>query len=160
MKFYFFVEDSHGSDFITVLFKKNSGEGLLSGNIVDARRYDLSNKLRRMVNAAIHLKKVDRVIILRDADGRSLDKEIERIKQYLDPRYLRYVHIVLLDYEIEEWICYSQGIPVKGEKPSKILKHRQKYQKNRLPKFAEKLDCKKLAGCPSFLRLTCALKSA
>lgn len=157
MKFYFLVEDSYGSGFITALFKKKSGEGRLSGKIVDARRCSIGNKLKRMVNAA--RLKADRVIILRDAEGLPLDKATERIKQYLDPRYLDYVHVVLFDYEIEEWICYSQDIPVKEEMPSKILKHRQKYEKRHLPEFAEKLDCKKLAGCPSFLRLTCALKS-
>ena len=64
-----------------------------------------------------------------------------------------------LYYEIGQRICHSKGMPIRGGKPSNILKRRQNYLKNRLPRFAEKLDCKRLAGCPSFLRLTRALES-
>ena len=158
MKFYFVVEDRFGPAFIIRFFKKKFDEGLLFGKLVGVESCSIDNKLRRKVNASF--TDADRVIVLMDADGQSHDKKTEKIKQYLDHKYLDCVRIVLLDHEIEEWICYSQGIPIREEKPSKILKHHQNYQKRHLPGFAEKLDCKKLTDCPSFLRLTCALKSA
>ena len=158
MIFRLVVEDSFGPDFITKLFKKKFDEGLLSGKLAGVTSCLIGNKLRRKVNAA--LLDVDHVIVLMDADGQPLGQRTEAIKRYLDVKYLDYVSIVLLDYEIEEWICYSLGIPTKGEKPSAILKNHKNYKKNHLPRFAEKLDCKILASCPSFLRLTQVLKSA
>ena len=157
MRFRMVVEDSFGPDFITRLFKKKVNEGLLVGRLVGVTPCLIGNKLRRKVNAAF--LDVERVIILMDADGQPLDQQTKKIKQYLDDRHLDCISIILLDYEIEEWICYSQGIPIKNEKPSKILKIRQNYQKNHLPKFAERIDCKKLASCPSFRRLAYALES-
>ena len=151
------VEDSFGPDFIKKLFSKKFDEKLLSGKLEVVTSCLLGNKLGRKVNAA--LLDVDRVLILVDADGQSLDQKTKILKQYLGVRHLDRTSIVLLDYEIEEWICYSEGIPIRGGKPSNILKRRQNYRKNRLPRFAEKLDCKRLAGCPSFLRLTRALES-
>lgn len=157
MRFRLVVEDSFGPDFITKLFNKKFDEKLLSGRLEGVTSCLIGNKLGRKVNAA--LLDVDRVIILMDADGQSLDQKTKIIKQYLNVRYLDHISVVLLDYEIEEWICYSKGISIKGEKPSNILKSRQNYRKNHLPRFAEKLDCKRLASCPSFLRLTHALES-
>ena len=157
MRFSLVVEDSFGPDFIKKLFNKKFNEKLLSGRPVEVTSCLPGNKLGRKVNAA--LLYVDHVLILMDADGQSLDQKTKTIKQYLDDRCLDRISIVLLDYEIEEWICYSEGIPIRGGKPSNILKRRQNYQKNRLPRFAEKLDCKRLASCPSFLRLTRTLES-
>lgn len=111
--------------------------------------------MKRVVNAA--LLGVDRVIILMDADGQPHDQKINEIRRYLDARNLEQIDIVLLDYEIEEWICYSQEISIISDKPSKILRRTHNYRKNRLPQFAEKLDCQKLTNCPSFRRLTNAI---
>lgn len=158
MKFRLVVEDIYGPAFITRFFKKKFNEGLLFGKLEGVASCSIDNKLRRKVNASF--TDADRVIVLMDADGQPHSKKTEIIKQYLGHKHLDRVRIVLLDHEIEEWICYSEGIPIRGEKPSKILKHHQNYQKRHLPGYAEKLDCKKLADCPSFLRLTCALKSA
>lgn len=110
-----------------------------------------------VVNAA--LLEWEYVIVLMDADGQQLDLKTNAIKQYLDPRYADRIRIVLLDYEIEEWICYSLGIKIHAEKPSTILKRNIKYKKNRLPTFALRLDCTKLAACSSFQRLVQATKS-
>lgn len=156
MRFRLVVEDSFGPDFITKLFNKKFNEGLLSGRLEGVTSCLIGNKLNRKVNAA--LLDADRVIVLMDADGQPLDQKTETIKQYLDTKYIDRISIVLLDYEIEEWICYASDIPTKGEKPSKILKVRHNYRKRHLPKFAEKLDCKRLIHCPSFQRLAHTLK--
>ena len=110
------------AQFFTKLFSKKFDEKLLSGKPVEVTSCLLGNKLGRKVNAA--LLDVDRVLILMVADGQPPDRKTKTIKQYLDARYLDRISIVLLDYEIEEWICYSMGIPIKGEQPSNILKRR------------------------------------
>lgn len=158
MIFRFVVEDCYGPDFIMRLFNKKRKEGLFSGSLKGVRSCLIGNKLRRIVNAA--LLDAKHVIVLMDADGKPLDQKTEEIKQYLDARYLDYISIVLLDYEIEEWICYSKNIPTKGAKPSSVLKRHNNYRKRCLPGFAEELDCKRLVGCPSFRRLVDVLESA
>ena len=157
MTFSLFVEDSYGSPFIKKLLRRKSEEGLLSAKPNRVKPSSIGNKLKRMVNAA--LLDADYVVILMDADGLPHNQKTEEIKRFLDDKYLNRVDIVLLDYEIEEWICYSQELPIGSGKPSKILRQKQNYEKRHLPKFAEKLDCKKLAECPSFHRFASALKS-
>ena len=157
MKFSLIVEDDFGPEFIKKIFRKKFDEGLLSGRLESVTQSLINNKLRRKVNAA--LRSVERVIVLMDADGEPFDKKTENIKQYLDSRHRDRIRIVLLDYEIEEWICYSQKIRIGNEKPSKVLKRTKRYTKNSLPKFATKLDCERLMNCPSFRRLVNALES-
>ena len=66
----------------------------------------------------------DRVIILRDADGEPLERKDERIRQFLDLGYVDRVRIVSFDHEIEELICCLMQIPIKGRKPSDVLKQK------------------------------------
>ena len=107
-----------------------------------------------MISAAI--SSVDRIIILMDADGRPLADKEEKIKEYIAKKDLDRVRIVLLDSEIEEWICYSLGIKTNG-KPSDALAEKNGYQKRDLLKYASKIDCTKLKDCQSFNRLISAL---
>ena len=100
MNFYFIVEDKFGPSFIKQVFRKKFEEGLFSGRISDARRSSISNKMTRMVSAAI--SSVDRIIILMDADGRPPADREEKIKEYVAKKDLDHVRIVLLDNEIEE----------------------------------------------------------
>ena len=99
--------------------------------------------------------KVDRIIIITDADGRDLAKEESRISRFL--KINNDVKIVLLDHEIEEWICYANDKSFGDQKPSDFLKDHYGYQKNKLPTYAEKLDCEKMKKCPSFMRFMSSL---
>ena len=56
------------------------------------------------------VKKFCHVIILLDADSKPHEKQIKDIKSFLSDVDMNFVHIVLLDHEIKEWICYSEGI--------------------------------------------------
>ena len=157
MKYYFIVGSAFGSAFIKTVFTKKAAKGVFPGKLEKTKPVLIGPKLSRIVQIAIDV--ADRVIILMNANGDSLDKKTEEIKRYLPMINLNRVHIVLLDYEIEEWICYSQEIPING-KPSEILYSRIKYRKERLPSYASKLDCEKLKTCPSFRRLIDALSSS
>lgn len=154
MKYYFIVEDCFGIYFIKSLFKKKSDSGLFSGKLITAKQQPINHKMSRIVKIA--MGKADRIVILMDADGESLEAKTSHIKSFLHDVDMSFVRIVLLDHEIEEWICYSQDISF-DEKPSKVLKVRLSYQKNQLPRYASKLDCEKLKTCPSFERLISAL---
>ena len=126
MNFYFIVEDKFGPSFIKQVFRKKSEEGMFYGRISDARRSSISNKMTRMISAAI--SSVDRIIILMDADGGPLADKEEKIKEYVAKKDLDHVRIVLLDNEIEEWICYSLEIKI-NSKPSDVLAGKNGYQK-------------------------------
>ena len=113
--------------------------------------------ISRIAKAATRI--ADRVIILMDADGKPHAEWTRHIESFLGGVDMNCIRIVLLDHEIEEWLCYSKGIKFDG-KPSKILKdHLPSYTKNQLPKYASKLDCEKLKTCSSFKRLIVALGS-
>ena len=154
MNFYFIVEDKFGPSFIKQVFRKKSEEGLFSGRISDARRSLINNKMTRMISAAI--SSADRIIILMDADGGPLADKEEEIKKYVDKKDLDRVRVVLLDNEIEEWICYSLGIKTNG-KPSDALAEKKGYKKRDLLKYVSKIDCTKLKNCQSFNRLISVL---
>lgn len=158
MRFYFIVEDSYGVAFIKKIFQKKHNAGLFSGTLVDARRSPLGPKITRIIRAVRSKPKtVDRVIILADADGESIDEKAKILYGYVDKQYRSQVSVVLLDYEIEDWICYSLRIRVSQKKPSDILKEKFRYEKRQLPKYVPKLDCNILRTCSSFQRLLTAL---
>ena len=153
----FFVEDSFGREFFKILFSKKLEENVLSGQITSIYVCPPGNKMSRLVT--LNVDNADRIIIIADADGRDIKYEEQSIKERIKGKYRECIRIVLLDYEIEEWICYSHGIKFDGQNPSKILKHKIQYSKKRLPKYGAKLDCKKLMGCESFRRFLSALES-
>jgi hypothetical protein len=69
------------------------------------------------------------------------------------------VDVIILDYELEEWICYSFGMQLGADKPFKALSDKCKekrgskggYKKWQLPRFVENLDFNTLRrNCHSF----------
>ena len=153
MKFFFLVEDTYGDEFIKQLFDKKLGEGLFSGKMTGARRSPIGPKLAKIIKTQ---DKDVRIIILADADDKPIQAEEMRISQYIQKEHAQHVKIVLLTYEIEEWICYSLGLDM-DDKPSKILERKIQHKKNRLPQYASKIDCAKLTDCQSFKRLVDAM---
>ena len=154
MKFYFIVEGHFGPQFIKTVFQQKTKEGLFPGKLIEARRSTVSTKLARIVKIAP--ERTDHTIILMNANGNSPDKKTEKIKQYVDSKHLHRISIILFDYSMEEWICHSLGLKVKG-KPSEILWNKFRYQNDQLLSYASKLDCEKLKSCPSFQRLLATL---
>ena len=153
MRFFFLVEDTYGGEFIKRLFDKKLGEGLFSGKMTGARRSPIGPKLAKIIKTQ---DKDVRIIILADADDKPIQTEKASISQYIQKEDAQHVKIVLLTYEIEEWICYSLGLDI-DDKPSKILERKIQYKKNRLPEYASKIDCAKLTDCQSFKRLVDAM---
>lgn len=154
MNVYFIVEDSFGQYFIKKFFNKKMVEGIILGcSLYDARSSTISSKLTRIVTAALDVS--DRVVVVADADGKPISDVEITIRQWL-PNSSN-VRIVILDHEIEDWICYSLNLRTQTEKPSKVLKHHISYEKNQLPNFADQIDCTRLRTCASFQRFLTAL---
>ena len=125
MKFFFLVEDTYGDEFIKQLFDKKLGEGLFSGKMTGARRSPIGPKLAKIIKTQ---DKDVRIIILADADDKPIQAEEMRISQCIQKERAQHVKIVLLTYEIEEWICYSLGLDM-DDKPSKILERKIRHKK-------------------------------
>lgn len=89
-----------------------------------------------------------------DADGpERKDKIRGDIEMHLKhvPRNLREkVRLLIIDYEIEEWICVSEGLRFGKEKPSKVLEKEQGYEKWKLSRYVERLNFEILRNHPSF----------
>lgn len=157
MKFVFLVEDHFGRPFFERLFSKKIDEQIVSGKLERVHHAKLNGKITKQIKA--NIGKVDRIVIIADADGGDPAAKRQNIARFVDNVDSEHVKIVLLDYEIEEWICYSEGIKFDDQKPSNVLKHKRGYEKFRLPEYAEKIDCKKLQDINSFKRFVASLKS-
>lgn len=157
MNFYFIVDDYHGPSFIKKLFQKKLDEHIFTGKLLNVKRVPPgSSKIQRIIKAVS--KKGIRIIILTDAEGLQPFEKKHKILQNIDSAYHKQIRIVLLCYEIEEWICYSNGFKI-NSKPSEILKTKLQYKKSNLPDYALKLDCDKLRDCKSFEHLLNAINS-
>ena len=156
MKFLFIVEDHFGKPFFSKFFHKKLSEGFFSGSLVNVLSIIPGPKISRLIGA--NIGNVDRIIIIADADGGNLEEKKQNVLSFVKYDHVEHVKVVLLDHEIEEWICYSEGIEFGDQKPSKVLKYRKNYQKRQLPRYADKLDCKTLQSHPSFMRLASSLK--
>lgn len=156
MRFVFLVEDSFGRIFFKKFFAKKAEENIFSGQLKRSYNYPPGSKMGRIISA--NSDNADRIIVIADADGKNREEMERRIYRHVGSEHANRVRVVMLDYEIEEWICYSQGIKFDDQKPSDVLSHKKGYQKKQLPAYAERLDCKKLQDCGSFRRLLSALE--
>lgn len=144
-------EDKYGGGFFKELIKRLKSVNLVATNLgVDVKKFygPCNVKLERQL-LAISLKKRCVFIIVADADRRNIKDVESRITKHV-PQCLRHnTRVVILDCEIEDWICVS--LDMKGnEKSAAILKHRLGYRKYRLKSYAPKLDLGKLRKCRSF----------
>jgi hypothetical protein len=111
-------------------------------------------KVSRIIKATSLSFRLDKIVRIKDAHGKQLNKVREQVERFefreLDEYLRKILRIVLLDYEVEEWICISKGIRF-SDKPSEELRRRENYEKYKLPNYADELDIRKLReGSRSF----------
>jgi hypothetical protein len=141
-------------------------ERLKKENIVDKSLYVETKKFpgicytkseRAIKAASIDF---DKIVVVVDADGPANREGVFKgVDVHIAKEIKSKVEVIILDYELEEWICYSFGIPFGEDKPSKVLNERCKekrgaksgYRKWQLPRFVENLDINALRrNCRSF----------
>lgn len=160
-----FTEDRYGGAFVKKLINRLIYLGFISKNISVKTRLFVGRcnpKVYRQVKAA-HID-YDKIIILMDAHGRDVKKIEASVKRHIPKECREKVHIVILNYEIEEWICYGLGIKF-NQKPSEslneyLMKHRgaeERYEKYMLVSFADKINLNRLCSYPSFRNFLNAL---
>ena len=150
------TEDRYGVEFLKRLIHSK-----LAG-LIDVRSVSLniqriaglcSLKFTRQLTLLASMS--DKTIIIVDGNGQPnkvyesiYEKHVKQVEKRL--RNVR-IAMVVLDKEIEEWVCLSLNIKY-GHKPSEALneylrrKHgaRLRYEKYMLPDFTDKLDIQKL----------------
>jgi len=162
-----FIEDEHGPEFFKNLIERLKGKKLIPENIVvESKKLpaDCNSKLERMIKAAL-IFGFQKVILILDGDGEPEERK-KVAEVHIPSEFKGNVRVVVFQYEAEEWICESLGIPYGGYKgkPSDALKQwlRNKegrdYNKRDLPKFVHKLDFEKLKDNIAFMNLCEFLK--
>lgn len=145
-------EDSYGVDFFKDLIERLKKENVISKGLhIDTERFygPCNTKLTSQMKVMVLLRDYNFFVIIADADGNPIDDVKSQIECHV-PRDLRNItRFVILQYEIEEWICKSLNIKI-NDKPSKILKHKFGYEKYKLRDYVPKLNFKRLKNCESF----------
>jgi len=144
-------EDKYGGGFFKELISRLKNENMVPRNLGTdvAKFYGPCNvKLERQLKAMM-MKRCRKFIIVVDADGGNIGIVRNRVVQHIPHDLLNITNVVVLDCEIEDWICISLGM--KGNnKSSVILKHRLDYRKHKLKTYVSKLNIERLMKCSSF----------
>lgn len=156
-----FSEDAYGPEFFKKLNNKLKREGVLDENLPFEKPQHFPGKCNtksgRIISTAGY--DFDRVVVVVDADDpNKRDDAYSQIEVHLVEEIKSKVYIIVLDYEIEEWICHSLEIDFRNEKPTEALDkwcrvNRGKgYKKDKwqLPSFVDYLDIEKLMAHTSF----------
>lgn len=159
-------EDFYGKEFFKKLVERLKEENIISKTTqINTDRFHgkCYEKSGRVIKTGV--MDFDNVIVVADADNpKNKSKANEEIEKHILKEIKNKVKIIILDYEIEEWICYNFDIKFQYEKPSVALndwcrKNRGSfYKKYQLPNFVKELNIKNLLKYPSFNEFVNACK--
>jgi hypothetical protein len=146
-------EDDYGGAFL-----KNVIGQLKNKNMVENITVKATKPMRPLCNLKLDriLKSFDnscdKIIIILDSDHpQNHESRYANVKRHVPNDLRTPVEIILIDYEIEEWICISKKLKWQHSKPSEELKVKFGYIKSSLPKYAAELDFDALGkNCKSF----------
>jgi len=92
-----------------------------------------------------------KIVIIVDGDGREVKHIQQAVLEHLEESGQSVIRVVVLDYEIEEWVCDSLGVKYgQYRMPKEELRHYlrskkgKEYRPRDLPKYADLVDPKKL----------------
>ncbi len=146
-----FCEDKYGEPFLRALTNKLKSIGVIPSSIgFDAVKF--YGACNSKLEAQLLLKSgasIRNFVILVDSDGHDKTLLLQRVKQHVPKALAEFAHIIVFDYEIEDWLCSGLGIMCNG-RTARILQKQFGYEKYQLPSYVSKLDIDKLKTCPSF----------
>jgi len=184
-----YTEDSYGVAFFKKLIERLVKEKFIDISLnVETKRLAGKCYLKSGRQIVTSIEFYDRIIVVIDAEGKNkktvkvndLEKHVfNHIKHRVQKDHINKfknkikdkLKIIVLDYMIEEWICYSLGIKVRN-KPSEDLNgwlrkyksYKHGYKKSTLPYFVygeksyPKINLKALMNYPTFKEFISALK--
>lgn len=143
------AEDSYGASFVLSLLEKIG----LRSRVGYCRRFAGPCNTKSFRQMAAAAQDYERVVILVDGDWNPASVEerilahLQRLKEGLRAK----VSIVVVESEIEEWVCKCLELSLgRGQKPSEVLsqyiqrERGVKYEKWMLPTLARKIDVETL----------------
>jgi len=139
-------EDDYGGAFLKNVIVQLKSKQIVGNIVVKATKpmrplcnFQLDRILKVFDNSC------DKIIIILDSDDpQNYKSRYANVKRHVPDGLKTPVEIILMDYEVEEWICISKDIKWKHSKPSDELKLKFRYIKSSLPKYASELDFDKL----------------
>ena len=153
--------DTYGKRFFKKLTNRMKNEKLIPNYHVSVAKFygPCNPKVDRQLRVFAFLRHFNSFIIVADADGKAQKKLQNAIESHISSKLKASTRTVILEYEIEDWLCVSEGICVKDNKPSIFLKQREGYEKYRLCDYVPKLNIERLTKeCRSFCKfLECLL---
>jgi len=155
------IEDEQGVLFFRELVHRLKNSNFIPSNLkidVDAviQGGPCNFKQTRVIKTTVN--SFNKVILIFDADGPDkIDLKRNQMKIHIPKDKSQLIDMIILDYEIEEWICKSLDISI-GDKPSieldkylkKISKGRKSYHKSDLHSFSKVIDFDKLQKNPNY----------
>jgi uncharacterized Fe-S cluster protein YjdI len=161
LKLKIFCCDTYGRPFLEKLTNRLKNEGYISNYHISITKFvgPCNQKLDRQMNALYFQKSFNAFLIVADADGNPPEPIRDTICCHFSESINWQVEVIIFKYEIEDWICISKGICIKGNKSAEALMEHEPYQKFRLPDYADILDIEKLLNeCESFKKFIAFLK--
>lgn len=153
-----FCEDAYGREFFKRLVNWLKDEKKVPRALqmtVDRLAGLCNTKSERQIRAAASIS--DRIIVVVDAHGRQAEKVEREVLEHVPNRLRKNVQTIVLDYEIEEWVCVSRHLRF-GNKPSDTLKHQIDYEKYKLPSLVSELNFDILMNYKSFAEFVKCLR--
>ncbi|MFX0174395.1 MAG: hypothetical protein ACFE9L_21160 [Candidatus Hodarchaeota archaeon] len=99
-------------------------------------------KINRQIKAEHLSQTYDLIIVIIDGDGQVNQKKLE-MEQHIETNYVQITKIIVIETEIEEWLCESLDIEY-NMKPSRVLRSVKNYEKRKLPDLIHLLNYEKL----------------
>jgi hypothetical protein len=128
------IEDSYGPAFINKLIVKLKEKTLINTQAeITCDKFGI-NKIARLIKAQKIGK--TKIMVIVDSDWGCNTGNAKNIIEICVTNMMNKRCTIKLKYEIEEWICTIKKMDYGREKPSKILKHKSKHEKYRLPDYA------------------------
>jgi len=137
------TEDTYAPKFIEGIIKRlietnwiNNKINVYKSNRTYRKIQPCTDKLRRILSVAIDM--CDKILIFLDADGRPRDEIVNEVKSHLGSELAKLlgkrIFVIVFHEEIEEWILPNT------QKPSDVLKRKERYEKWSLPDHVNRVD--------------------
>lgn len=156
MKVTILIEDTYGKPFMEGLIKHlKSKELIVRSWAFKVNQYNVY-KLDKMLRAATDS---DKIILFVDCDGDCKNNNARSIHEICEKQNDGKIGIIDLRYEIEDWLCISEGMKLGKQKSSSAIMAKRGYKKFRLPEYSTKLNVELLMkNCKSFKDFIILLK--
>ncbi len=124
-RIFILIEDHYGPKFLLNLINRlKNEEGLkvsLSEKDIKTLPGKFNPKVRRKIEARARLLLLDRIIIIADAEGGSVEETKSRLEEHVPEDLRSKTCYIIFKWNKEEWLCEGLGLAYGAENPEKLL---------------------------------------